>query len=141
MEEALAGSVTDRRFAAWAYGGFAVCALAIAGVGILGLVAMVASLRTREMAVRLALGANPRQVVRLILREQIFAVAIGLLAGGLVTAWSVGALSREVYGVTTADPLIWTTTAVIILVVASVGTLIPAVRAARTDPIKALRVE
>jgi putative ABC transport system permease protein len=68
-------------------------------------------------------------------------VAIGLAAGGLFAAWSVNVLSREVYGVTTTDPLIWTVTAVVILATASAGTLLPAVRAARTDPIQVLRAE
>ena len=90
MSEALAESIVQRQFAAWAYGGFAVGALTIASVGIFGLVAMMTSLRTREMAVRLALGAASGGVVRLLLREQLVAVAIGLAAGGLVAAWSVG---------------------------------------------------
>ncbi len=141
MDDALAGSIAQRRFAAWTYGGFAACALAIAGVGILGLVAMLTSLRTREMAVRLALGADGGRVIRLLLKEQLLAVAVGLAAGGLVAAWSVGALRREVYGVATTDPAIWAGSAVIILVMAAMGTLIPALRAARTDPITALRIE
>jgi predicted permease len=141
MAEALAGSIADRRFAAWTYGGFAVCALAITGVGIVGLLAMVTSLRTREMAVRLALGAGGGRVIRLLLKEQIFAVAIGLAAGGAFAAWGVSALSREVYGVTTTDPGVWAVTAALILATATAGTLLPAVRAARTDPIQALRAE
>jgi ABC-type lipoprotein release transport system permease subunit len=68
-------------------------------------------------------------------------VALGLAAGGLFAAWSVNALSREVYGVTTTDPLIWMVTAVVILATASAGTLLPAVRAARADPIQVLRAE
>jgi predicted permease len=141
MTEALAGSIAQRRFAAWTYGGFAVCALAITSVGIVGLLGMATSLRTREMAVRLALGADGGRVIRLLLKEQILAVALGLAAGGLFAAWSVNALSREVYGVTTTDPLIWAVTAVVILVTASAGTLLPAVRAARADPIQVLRAE
>jgi predicted permease len=141
MTEALAGSIAQRRFAAWTYGGFAVCALAITSVGIVGLLGMATSLRTREMAVRLALGADGGRVIRLLLKEQILAVALGLAAGGLFAAWSVNALSREVYGVTTTDPLIWMVTAVVILATASAGTLLPAVRAARADPIQVLRAE
>ncbi len=141
MVDALGTSIANRRFAAWTYGGFAVSALAITAVGILGLVAMVASLRTREIAVRLALGADTRQVVRLILKEQIVAVAIGLVAGGGVAAWSAAALSREVYGVTTSNPVIWAATALIILAMATVGTLIPAIRVSVMDPIRSLRSE
>jgi predicted permease len=141
MVDALAGSISERRFAAWVYGGFAVCALVTTGIGILGLVAMVTSLRTREIAVRMALGAGSGRVVRTLLTEQMLAVAIGLAAGGLVAAWSVNVLSREVYGVTTTDPLVWTATAVMILVTATAGTLVPALRAARTDPIAALRTD
>jgi ABC-type antimicrobial peptide transport system permease subunit len=107
----------------------------------LGLVAMMTSLRTREMAVRLALGAAGGGVIRLLLKEQLAAVAIGLAGGGLVAAWSVGALRGELYGITTSDPGIWAATALTILTTASLGTLIPAVRAAAVDPIKALRTE
>jgi ABC-type antimicrobial peptide transport system permease subunit len=141
MSEALADSITQRRFAAWAYGGFAVCALAITAVGTLGLVAMITSLRTREIAVRLALGAPGGTVIRLLLREQITAVVIGLAGGGLFAAWSIGALRSKMFGVTTSDPRIWTATALIILATALLGTVIPALRAAAIDPIRALRTE
>jgi predicted permease len=141
MEDALAGSIADRRFAAWAYGGFAVCALAITAVGILGLVAMLASLRVREMAIRVALGADSWRLVRQLVREQLLAAALGLVGGGLFAAWSIDALRREVYGITTSDSVVWTATAMMILTTTSVGTLIPALRAAAVDPIKALRTE
>lgn len=141
MADALAGSIAQRRFAAWAYGGFAACALVIASVGIFGLVAMMTGLRTREMAVRLALGAARGGVVRLLLREQLGAVTLGLLGGGLIAWWSVSALSREMFGITAGNPLIWTAAAAVILLTAVGGTLIPAFRAARTDPITTLRVD
>jgi predicted permease len=141
MEQALADSIRQRRFSAWIYGGVAGSALVIIGVSILGLVAMVTSLRTREMGVRIALGATRSRVVGLFLREQVLAVVLGLLAGGIAATWTVAGMRREVFGITTTDPIVWTATALVILTTASLGAILPALRAAAVDPVTALRVE
>jgi ABC-type antimicrobial peptide transport system permease subunit len=93
------------------------------------------------MGVRLALGAGRGRVARLLLGEQIVAVFIGLLAGGVVAAWTAGALRREVYAIAPTDPIIWAATALTIVATASLGTILPALRASRIDPVSALRVE
>jgi hypothetical protein len=141
MEQALADSIRQRRFSAWIYGGVAGSALVIVGVSILGLVAMVTSLRTHEMGVRIALGATRSSVVGLFLREQVLAVVLGLLAGGIAATWTVAGMRREVFGITTTDPIVWTATALVILTTASLGAILPALRAAAVDPVTALRVE
>jgi predicted permease len=141
MEQALADSIHRRRFAAWIYGGIAVSALVIVGISILGLVAMLTSLRTREIGVRIALGATRSRVVRLCLQEQIIAVVFGLIAGAVVATWTVRGLRREVFGISATDPIVWTATAFIILIAASLGTILPALRASAADPVRALRVE
>jgi predicted permease len=141
MRQALAESISSQRFAAWAYGGVAASALAIVGVATLGLVAMITSLRTRELGVRRALGASRRSVIGLLLREQVSSVTIGLVGGGIGAAWSVETLRRSLYGTTPGDPSIWAATAVVMIVTASAGVLIPAVRVSRVDPIQVLRAD
>ena len=141
MDQILAESIRERRFSAWTYGAIAGSALVIVGVSILGLVAMVTSLRTRELGVRIALGASRGRVVALVLREQVLAAAIGLVAGGVATTWTVRALRRQVFGITTTDPWVWGATALVILIMATLGVLLPALRASRVDPVKVLRAD
>jgi ABC-type antimicrobial peptide transport system permease subunit len=141
MEEALAGSIRQRRFSAWTYGGIGVAALVTIGVGILGMVAMITSLRVREIGIRQALGASRGGVIKMLLREQLTGVVVGLLAGGGVAWWASGLLRREVYGMTATDPLLWTVAALTILTAASLATIVPALHASRLDPATTLRAE
>jgi len=134
-------SVSLRRFQSWLFGGFAAAALVVVGVGIFGLLAMSTARRTREVGIRCALGATPNSVAALILREQAVAVVAGLVAGGAVAAWAVGFVKGYLYELTVTDPRIWLSAVGLILVTALVGALIPAVRASRVDPLKALRAE
>jgi hypothetical protein len=134
-------SVALRRFQSWLFGGFATAALVVVGVGIFGLLAMTTARRTKEVGIRCALGATPNSVATLILREQAMAVVAGLLAGGAVAAWAVGFVKGYLYELTVTDPRIWLSALGLILLTALLGALIPALRASRIDPLKALRVE
>jgi len=134
-------SVSLRRFQSWLFGGFAAAALAVMGAGILGLLAMTTARRTREIGIRCALGATPRSVTRLLIREQFAAVATGLVVGGVVASWAVGLVQGYVYRLSVADPRIWLSAALLILLSAGIGALLPAVRASRIDPLSALRSE
>jgi putative ABC transport system permease protein len=134
-------SVSLRRFQSWLFGGFAAAALIVVGVGIFGLLAMSTARRTREVGIRCALGATPSSVAGLIMREQTMAVSIGLAAGGAVAAWAVGFVKGYLYEITVSDPRIWLSAVALILATALVGALVPAWRASRIDPLKALRVE
>ena len=97
MTEALGESIQTRRFRAWLFGGFAFAALGVAGIGILGMTLMSTARRTREMGLRFALGATRAAVIGGLLREQMTAVVIGLLGGGIVAAWSVRLLKSYLY--------------------------------------------
>jgi hypothetical protein len=141
LDELYRDTVSLRRFQSWLFGGFAAAALVVVGVGILGLLAMSAARRTKEVGIRCALGATPRMVTTLMVREQLAAVTAGLVVGGVVAGWAVGFVESYLYQLTTTDPRIWGTAVVLIVAMASVGTLIPAVRASRVDPLKALRME
>jgi hypothetical protein len=141
LEDMYGASIALRRFQSWLFGGFAAAALVVVGVGILGLLAMSAARRTREVGIRCTLGATPGTVATLMVREQLGAVGAGLLAGGAVAAWAVGFVEGYLYQLTAKDPRIWGAAVVSILAMAAIGTLVPAIRASRTDPLKALRTE
>ncbi len=132
-------SISLRRFQSWIFGGFAAAALAVVGVGILGLLAMSVARRTKEIGVRCALGATPRLVTRLLVREQLMPVLAGLAAGAIAAAWIVTFIEGYVYRLSVADPRIWASALALMLATATLGALLPARRASRIDPVKALR--
>jgi ABC-type antimicrobial peptide transport system permease subunit len=102
---------------------------------------MTTARRTREMGVRLALGATKARIVRLLLREQLVAVAAGIAVGSVGAYWAVALVRSYVYGITIYDPGAWAIAVAAIAVVAIAGTLIPARRASAVDPVRALRAE
>ncbi|MGQ0643166.1 MAG: FtsX-like permease family protein [Gemmatimonadaceae bacterium] len=119
----------------------AILALLLAGVGIHGLLAYTVAQRRREIGVRLALGAQPSGVRRMIVSEAAWMAIIGVvpgLVGGYAAARGMSAL---LFGVPPADPLTFSATAGLCLTTAIVGALAPALRAARVNPISALRAE
>ncbi len=136
-----AETVRARRFQSWLFGSFAVGALVIVGVGVLGLMAMTAARRTREVGVRMALGATKGSVIRLFVREQLAAVVTGVVAGCLVSAWAAKFLDDYLYGLKPYDLGMWGVAIALITGTALVGTLLPALRASRVDPATVLRVE
>jgi hypothetical protein len=141
LSDALARTIRPRQFNAWLFSSFSVAALAIVGTGILGLVAMVTSRRTREIGIRMALGSTPMAVVGTIVREQIAAVGAGLVFGALIAAWAVRFVSAYMYKIETSDPRVWAVAVATILGVALVASVVPAVRAGRVDPVLALRMD
>jgi predicted permease len=134
-------TVAIRRFQSWLFGGFATAALLVVGAGLLGLLAMSAARRTREVGIRCALGATPGSVVAQLVREQMVAVVGGLVVGAGVALWALTLIESWLYELTPADPRIWVAALVCLLLMAAIGILIPAVRASRTDPLVALRAE
>ncbi len=141
MREALADSIRARHLNAWTFGVFATASIAIAVVGILGLIAMATSRRTREIGIRSALGGKPIGVVGLIVREQVVPVAAGLLVGGTVAAWAGQFIGAYLYRFQPSNPRLWTMAVGAVITAALAGTLIPAWRASRVDPVQALRAE
>jgi len=122
-------------------GALALIALLIAGLGIHGLLTFTVSMRERELGIRRALGAEAAGIVGLVLREGVVLAACGIAAGivvGYAAARGMGAL---LVGVRPEDPLTLAAAAALCLVTATVGSLLPALRAARVDPMTALRSE
>ncbi|HEY6358671.1 MAG TPA: FtsX-like permease family protein, partial [Vicinamibacterales bacterium] len=132
-------SVRPRRFQAWLFGSFAVACLCVVGIGILGQLAMATARRTREVGVRMACGATPVRIVGLLSREQLAPVLMGLAAGGLGAAWTVRLVQGYLYQFTAYDARVWAGAIGLILTTAALGTIVPALRASRIDPARALR--
>jgi predicted permease len=141
MSSALSTSIRPRQFSAWLFSTFGIAALVIVGAGILGLVAMATNRRTREIGIRMALGATPAGVVRQIVREQLTPIAIGLVCGGLVAAWATRFVEAYLYKTAIYDPWSWSAAVVVLLAIAVAGALVPSRRASRIDPVKALRTD
>ena len=139
--DALFASVKHRALPAWLFGSLGIGAVIVLGTGIFGLLAMSAAQRTREVGIRLALGATRARVVRLLVREQLPGIALGLSIGALVSTWAVRLIESQLYNVSAYDLRVWTSVASILIAVAALATLMPALRAVRSDPMAALRDE
>lgn len=141
LSNALDLSIAEERFRTFLLGSFGVIALILAGVGIFGVISYFVSQRTREVGIRMALGARRQDIMRLILGQAmklaLLGVLIGCAASLLLTQWMAGLL----YGVSARDPLTFFVVAVTLLAVAVVACCIPAVRAIHVDPMSALRYE
>ena len=129
------------RMGATLLGAFSVLALALTSLGLYGVIACSVSRRRRELGIRFALGARPREVIALILREGMILVIIGA-AVGLILAAAVGQLfTGMLYGVSVTDPIVLGGTLGVLFAIALAANAIPAIRAARVDPLQALKDE
>jgi ABC-type antimicrobial peptide transport system permease subunit len=141
MTDTIGRSLYTARMGAWLLAAFGGLALLLAAIGIYGVLSFSISRRTREMGIRLALGAEARDVFRLVVRDGMLLVGIGVtigLMGGLAGARS---LASFLYGVPTSDLPIFAAMTIILAAVALVACVIPARRAMRVNPIAALRYE
>jgi putative ABC transport system permease protein len=139
MTDIVGQSIAERRFIMLLLALFAGLAVALAAIGVYGVLSYVVSQRTQEIGVRLAIGAAPVDVVRLFVREGALLAAIGLacgVAGALVAARSLDAL---LFGVTARDPLTFGGVAAALGLMALMASYLPARRAAKVDPMEALR--
>jgi putative ABC transport system permease protein len=139
LAEDFSETLTSPRFRAVLLAAFALIALALASLGIYGVTAHAVGQRTHEVGIRMALGARPPDVLRLMLGQHLRPALVGI-AGGLVSAIVLSRyLSTLVYGVGATDPLTFASMAVALVVVAAAACWIPARRATRVDPLVALR--
>ncbi len=141
MDAQLGATLLPVRAGAWLAGLVGLIALLLASVGLYGVIAYSVARRTRELGIRMALGARPSALLGLVMRQGLGIAAIGLGVGCLLAAAAVRLLSGLLYGVSVADPLAWTIAAVALLAVAGLANLVPARRAARVDPSSALRTD
>jgi putative ABC transport system permease protein len=141
MNEVIDGSLAARRFSAELVGVFALVALLLASVGIYGLLSYVVGQRSHEIGVRMALGAMPSTIGRMIVSRGAGLAGIGLSVGLIVSVIMAPLMSRVLYGVGPLDPGVFIAVPVILMAVVLLASYIPAWRAARVNPIVALRRE
>jgi ABC-type antimicrobial peptide transport system permease subunit len=141
MDEVIASSLAERRFSMILFGVFAGLALVLASIGIYGVVSYLAGRRTHEIGVRMALGAQGKDVLRLVLGGGAKMAAVGIGAGLLVSIALTRLMANLLFGVSATDPLTFLGVAALLWFVALAACYVPARRAARVDPIVALRYE
>jgi len=141
LDEVIAGSISTQRFSMYLLGAFAAIALLLASLGIYGVISYLVGQRTHELGVRIALGAQRADIVRLVLghglRMALAGVAIGLLAAFFLTRL----MTKMLFGVSATDPLTFAAIALLLTCIALFACYIPARRATKVDPLDALRTE
>jgi predicted permease len=148
MEDEVAMTLFPVRASAWLVSGVGLVAMLLAAVGLYGVIAYSVTRRTREIGIRMALGAASASVVRAVMRQGLTIAAVGLGAGVFLAAilagvlrWLVPGALGSLYGVRVTDPASWLAAAAILVGVSALANLVPARRAARVDPSDALRTE
>jgi len=141
MRQQLELTLLPSRIAAWVLGGFGLLALLLAGIGIYGVVSYGAAQRTREIGVRMALGASERDVLGLVLWDGLIVIGAGLAIGLLLAAAASRVIAAFLYGVGATDPLTFVIVPLLLGTVALVASYVPARRAVKVDPLVALRYE
>jgi putative ABC transport system permease protein len=139
MQDVIGASVAPKRFPMLLLSSFAILALALAAVGIAGVVGYSVAQRTNEIGVRMALGARASDVLRLVLGQSLSWTLIGVAVGGLASLGLLRFLRSVLFGVTPADPMVLGVVSLLLVVVACGASYLPARRAARIDPVSALR--
>jgi putative ABC transport system permease protein len=141
MEQWLSESLARRRFAMLMLGLFAVVAMLLAGIGIYGVMSYTVAQRTREIGIRVALGAQTRDVLRLVVRQGMSLTGIGVGIGLVVAIAATRVMASLLFGVGATDPITFVAIALLLAIVALLACYLPARRATKVDPMIALRHE
>ena len=141
MDDRFGEATWRTRMSAWLLGAFSVLALILAAVGIYGVVSQTVAQRSRELGVRVALGASGTDILRLVLTRVAAFAAAGVALGLVLAVPALRVLKTLLYEVRPGDPIVLTSLALTLLLVAVAAAYIPARRASRTDPLAALRAE
>lgn len=141
IEEFFSDSLAERRFSMLLLGIFALVALCVAAAGLYGVISYLVAQRTREVGIRIAVGARPADVMRLVVGQGAALATVGVACGILAALALTRFLAGMVYGVGTTDPLTFAGVAGVLLGVAALASWVPARRAVRVDPMVALREE
>jgi predicted permease len=141
MEATMATSLLPERISALLATAFGGLGTLLAAIGLYGVIAYSVARRTREIGIRVALGAHPSQVLGMVMRQGLTVAVIGGVLGAALAAFAARLLSGVIYGVGAADPVAWSAAFAALLVAAALANYIPARRAMRVDPVTALRVE
>jgi len=141
MEELISNSVAKERFYVLLLAVFAVLALILAAVGVYGAMSYSVTLRTRDIGIRMALGARPADIFKHIVGQALLLGLIGLGVGIVLAIASTRVMSSLLYGINATDPLTLAITSLVLLAVALLASYLPARRATRVDPLVTLRYE
>jgi predicted permease len=141
MEQNLANTLLPARVGAMLAAAFGGLGTLLAAIGLYGVIAFSVTRRTREIGVRMALGARPAGVMSMVMRQGFVIVLVGLLAGSLLAAGAASALRGLLYGITPFDAVAWGMAIAAMVVAAALANFVPARRAMRVDPMTALRIE
>jgi len=141
LDSRIALNTTTQRLAGVFVGCFGIVALALAGIGIYGVLAYATRQRTQEIGIRMALGAQPQKVLGLVLGHGLRLVLVGLAIGLAASFALTRALAGQLFGISATDPLTYAGVAILLVVVALLACYIPARRAMRIDPVSAMRCE
>ena len=141
VQQLVTNSAKSTSFFSQLLGAFAVVALLLAAIGIYGTIAYSVGERTREIGVRIALGAQPRQVLTLVLNQGLILASVGIAIGLVVSFVATPVLSSVLYGVTAHDPVTLVFVSLLLIAVSLLAAYIPGLRATRVDPIVSLRCE
>jgi predicted permease len=141
LADTLTGSTATPRFRTWLVAGFAAAALLLAIAGVYGVMAYAVSRRTAEIGVRVAMGADAADVLRLVMRQGLTLAAVGAAVGCVLALALAQSIRSMLFAVAPADPLVFVVVPLGMVATAAVATAVPALRAARIDPIRALRTE
>jgi putative ABC transport system permease protein len=134
-------AVSTRRFVLLIVGAFGALALGLAAIGVYGVMSLIVSERTREVGVRLALGAEPSQLLRMIVMQAAKLAGIGVVIGVIVALPLAPLLDSQLYGIQSFDPMTFISVPVVLLVIAALAAVVPARKAMRIDPLAALRID
>ena len=141
VNEVIASTTAPRRFNTLLLAIFAAVAMALAATGVYSVISYSVTQRAQEVGVRMALGAQPGDVIRLILKQGLALTFIGVAAGVLGGIAAARAMSGLLYGVTATDPATFVAISLLLVIVATLACYLPARRAARVEPMAALRSE
>jgi len=141
MTEQVDRSLWTRRMYTWLFVGFAIVAILLSAGGVYGTVSYGVGQRTQEIGIRMAVGARPAQVLAEVLARGMALVMTGIAAGAIGALLATRVLQTLLFGVSSRDPMIYGMTMAGIIVIGVLANLLPARRAARIDPIRALRLQ
>jgi predicted permease len=141
MERLVERTLSGSRFTTLVLSVLAACALGLAALGVYGVLSYAVAQRTAEIGIRMAVGATPGSIIRLVTGEGMRVTAVGIAGGLLAAAALTRVVSSVIYGVALSDPVAWTGGFTVLVVTAAIACAIPAVRAAGANPVRALAEE
>jgi len=141
MDAQVAATLLPAKAGAMSISVVGVVAMALASIGLYGVIAYAVARRTREIGIRMALGAKPGAVIGMVMRQGLSIAGVGIAVGALLALGAAKAIAGALYGVSFVDPVAWTASIATLFLVAAVANLVPARRASAVDPSIALRSE